>query len=107
MKWIYPFLIPLFTLFIILASSSFERLMVFAGEVLSDSRQNQGLNPDAAPRGRAVSKNEAQIKEQDREKIFKHMQGFAGSLKGIPTLPKMDETIVLPEPREPQGSEKS
>lgn len=42
----------------------------------------------------------APVSDQERAKILKQMQGFGGSLQGLPHLPKLNDTLVLPEPEE-------
>ena len=40
------------------------------------------------------------VSDQERAKILKQMQGFSERLQKMPELPKMNDTIILPEPKE-------
>lgn len=74
----------------------------FAAEEKASSEK-----PSAGSAVLSQAEKEKQLKEADlqrREEIRKQMEAFASSLKGIPTIPKMNATIMLPE-REP-GNEK-
>lgn len=37
------------------------------------------------------------VSEEDRARVLKQMQGFSESFQRMPEVPKMNETIVLPE----------
>ena len=61
---------------------------------------------DASASASATAEEQVR-REVEREKIFQSMKSLAGNLGEIPSVPKMNAVIMLPEPHEVSKSKTS